>query len=313
MKPILVSGAKSKGGHWLIALHEAHDHIAADEDQPLDHTVGGNDVVRVRQRDCGDVGEGGGHRQADLDDSCGDADDGDGLDEFPTGVEGAQAQLDDGAPTEIEPGQDKEGDELRDGGGQGGPLHPHAQAPVKHEYRVQHHIQKGPGDDGDGRDLHGGLCPCRAVHALGRQIGQGRHKHPEGVVLGQREGGVRGAEHPHQRLDKCNAAHAQHHADDDGQADDGGDSAAGTLLVLSPQMPPRQYSGSGGEDVFDGHHNEKQRHGDAHRCQSNIRIQHPDVGSVHDVVDCLRQQGQCSGKGELDDGFRGIYISQNRS
>ena len=124
MKPILVSGAKSKGGHWLIALHEAYDHIAADEDQPLDHTVGGNDVVRVRQRGCGDVGEGGGHRQADLDDSCGDADDGDGLDEFPTGVEGAQAQLDDGAPTEIEPGQDKEGDELRDGGGQGGPSTP---------------------------------------------------------------------------------------------------------------------------------------------------------------------------------------------
>ncbi len=85
----------------------------------------------------------GGHRQADLDDSCGDADDGDGLDEFPTGVEGAQAQLDDGAPTEIEPGQDKEGDELRDGGGQEAPP-PHAQAPVKHEYRVQHHIQRAP-------------------------------------------------------------------------------------------------------------------------------------------------------------------------
>ena len=215
----------------------------------------------------------------------------------------AQAQLDDRAPTEIEPGENEEGDKLGHCCSKGGSLHAHAQPPVKHEYGVQHHIEQCAGDDGNGGDLYGRLCPRRTVHALGGQIGQGRHKHPEGIVFGQRERCLRGAESPHQRFDKHDAAHTQDRADDNGQADDGGNGTAGSVLIFGPKLPPCQHGGSGGKDVLNGYHDEQKGNGDPHCRQGDVIFQHSDVGGIHNVVNCFGQQGQGGGKGQLDDGL----------
>ena len=311
MEPVLVPGAEGVGGHRLIALHKAHDHVAADEDQPLDHAVGGDDLIGLREGRGGDVGERGGHRQADLDDRRGDADEGDGLHQIPAGPERPDPDLDNGPAAGIEPDQNEEGDELGDSGGQGGACHAHVQAPAEHEYRVQGDVQQGAGDDRDRGDPHGGLGSGGAVHALGGQIGQGGHEHPEGVVLRQGQGGVRGAEGPHQRFHEDDAAHAQQNADEHGDADDGGNGAAGALRVLGPQLTARQNGGAGGKDVFDGHHDQQQGDGDAHRRQGDVGVQHPDVRGVHQIVDGLGQQRQRGRNGQPDDGLGGTHVPQN--
>lgn len=111
-----------------------------------------------------------------------------GLDELPAWPEGLPTQLNDGLSTEVESGHDEEGDKLGHGGGEGSTLNLHAQAPVKHEDGVQKNVQGRAGDDGDGGNLHRGLRPGGAVHALGGEVCQGGNEHPEGIVLGLANG-----------------------------------------------------------------------------------------------------------------------------
>ena len=278
MEPILVFRAEGVGCHRLIALHEAHNHIAADQNQPLNHTVSGDDLIRLGKRRGGDVGEGGRDRQTDLNDCGGNADQGDCLDKRPTGPERVRPNLDDRPAAGIEPDQNEEGDELGYGRSQRSACHAQIQTPVKHEHGVQNDIQRRTRDDGDRGDPHGGLRSGRAVHALCRQVGQRRHKHPESVVFGEGEGGLGGAEGPHQGFHEGDAAYAQQDAQHHGESDDGGDGAAGSLMILLTQLPAGQHGGAGGKDVLNGDHDQQQRNRDTDRRQGDIRVQHPDIG-----------------------------------
>ena len=58
----------------LIALHESHNDIGANQNQSLYYTKGCNDLVRLRKSGCCNIGERGGHGQANLDNCCGDSD-----------------------------------------------------------------------------------------------------------------------------------------------------------------------------------------------------------------------------------------------
>lgn len=55
MKTVFVFRAESVGSYRLIPLHEPHDDIASNQNQTLDHTVGRDNQIRVRQRFCGDI------------------------------------------------------------------------------------------------------------------------------------------------------------------------------------------------------------------------------------------------------------------
>ena len=58
------------------------------------------------------------------------------------------------------------------------------------------------------------------------------------------------------------------------------------------------------KNIFDGNHYEQQRKCNAYGCQSNIAVEHSDIGSIHNVIDCFCQQCQGSRDGKIDDCFR---------
>ena len=146
MKPLLIFCAESVGGHRLVTLHKAHDHIAADEDQPLHHAVGRNDEIRIRQGLCRDIGERGSHCKTNLDDRRGDADGDHTPYQTAGGLKITGLHFDDGTAAQIEPQQNAKGHKLGKGGSEGSALHSHAKPPGKHEHRVQQHIQNRTDD-----------------------------------------------------------------------------------------------------------------------------------------------------------------------
>lgn len=60
---------------------------------------------------------------------------------------------------------------------------------------------------------------------------------------------------------------------------------------------------AGVEHILDGHHDEQKGNGDSYCRQGDVIFQHSDIGGIHNVVNCFGQQGQGSGKGQLDDGL----------
>lgn len=101
METLFVFRAEGIGGHRLIALHKAHHHIAADEDQPLDNAAGGDDQVGIRQGLCGNIGQRRGHGKADLDHRRGDADGCHAPQKAAAEPETAGHKLDDGTPAQV--------------------------------------------------------------------------------------------------------------------------------------------------------------------------------------------------------------------
>lgn len=74
MEPVFPLCTESKSSNRLIALHESHNDIGANQNQSLYYTKGCNDLVRLRKSGCCNIGERGGHGQANLDNCCGDSD-----------------------------------------------------------------------------------------------------------------------------------------------------------------------------------------------------------------------------------------------
>ena len=89
------------------------------------------------------------------------------------------------------------------------------------------------------------------------------------------------------------------------------DSALAAQFMLWAGLTARQNSGAGGKDIFDGDHDQQQRDRDAYRRQGDIRMQHPDIGGIHDVVGSLCQQSQRGWNSQLNNGFGWLHLPQN--
>lgn len=105
--------------------------------------------------------------------------------------------------------------------------------------------------------------------------------------------------------------HTQDNADHHGKADDGGDGAAGGITVFRSQLTACQHRRAGGKNVLNGYHNQQKRNGNAHRRQGNIRPEHADVGSIHQIVNRLCKQRQGGGDRQLHNGLGRRHVSQD--